>query len=149
MKIIHTSDWHLGCSLYGHKRYEESEAFLAWLSELLEEGNIDVLLVAGDIFAVWYYHKHAEWSDIKKLLPWTLAGLTLGLVVGNYINDSQFKALIGIIVLLCLGILLYTKKKDDKKNSPGGSQGSKFIAKSGKASGFSVKPHKAGGTRGS
>jgi len=50
MKIIHTSDWHLGCSLYGHKRYEESEAFLAWLSELLEEGNIDVLLVAGDIF---------------------------------------------------------------------------------------------------
>ncbi|HQW43781.1 MAG: hypothetical protein IPP02_13055 [Chitinophagaceae bacterium] len=41
------------------------------------------------------------------------------------------------------------KKKDDKKNSPGGSQGSKFIAKSGKASGFSVKPHKAGGTRGS
>ena len=50
MKIIHTSDWHLGCSLYGHKRYEESEAFLAWLSELLEEGNIDVLLVSGDIF---------------------------------------------------------------------------------------------------
>lgn len=50
MKIIHTSDWHLGCSLYGRKRYEEMEAFLAWLSELLEEENIDVLLVAGDIF---------------------------------------------------------------------------------------------------
>ena len=50
MKIIHTSDWHLGCSLYGRKRYEEMEAFLEWLSELLEEENIDVLLVAGDIF---------------------------------------------------------------------------------------------------
>jgi exonuclease SbcD len=50
MKIIHTSDWHLGCSLYGRKRYEEMEAFLAWLSELLEEENIDVLLVSGDIF---------------------------------------------------------------------------------------------------
>jgi exonuclease SbcD len=50
LKIIHTSDWHLGCSLYGRKRYEESEAFLAWLSELLETENIDVLLVAGDIF---------------------------------------------------------------------------------------------------
>ena len=50
MKIIHTSDWHLGCPIYGRKRYEEAEAFLDWLSELLEEENIDVLLVAGDIF---------------------------------------------------------------------------------------------------
>lgn len=41
------------------------------------------------------------------------------------------------------------KKKEDKKNSTGGSQGSKFIAKSGKTSNFSVKTHKAGGTRGS
>lgn len=41
------------------------------------------------------------------------------------------------------------QKKADKKDNLGGSQGSKFIAKTGKASGFSVKPHKAGGTRGS
>ena len=41
------------------------------------------------------------------------------------------------------------KKKDNKSTSPGNSQGSKFIAKPGKAGGFSQKPHKAGGTRGS
>jgi uncharacterized membrane protein YfcA len=76
------------------------------------------LLVTGDIFAVSYYRKNVEWSDIKKLLPWTIAGLTLGLVVGNYISDRQFKALIGIIVLVCLGILLYTQKKGDKKTVP-------------------------------
>lgn len=50
MRIIHSSDWHLGRSLYGRKRYEEHEAFLNWLLELLETENIDVLLVAGDIF---------------------------------------------------------------------------------------------------
>lgn len=50
MKIIHTSDWHLGRSLYGRKRYEEFEAFLHWLGDLLEEEKIDVLLVAGDVF---------------------------------------------------------------------------------------------------
>ena len=50
MKIIHTSDWHLGRSLYGRKRYEEFEAFLDWLGNMLEEENIDVLLVAGDVF---------------------------------------------------------------------------------------------------
>ena len=50
MRIIHTSDWHLGRSLYGRKRYEEYEAFLDWLAALLAEEKIDVLLVAGDIF---------------------------------------------------------------------------------------------------
>ncbi len=50
MKILHTSDWHLGRSLYGRKRYEEFAGFLDWLAHLLEQEHIDVLLVAGDIF---------------------------------------------------------------------------------------------------
>ncbi|RPJ14115.1 MAG: exonuclease subunit SbcD, partial [Desulfobacteraceae bacterium] len=50
MKIIHTSDWHIGRALYGRKRYEEFEAFLNWLAALMEKENIDVLLVAGDVF---------------------------------------------------------------------------------------------------
>jgi len=50
MKILHTSDWHLGSSLYGRKRYDEYESFLNWLSEYIENEDIDVLLVAGDIF---------------------------------------------------------------------------------------------------
>ena len=50
MRILHTSDWHIGRALYGRKRYEEFEAFLNWLAGLLEDENIDVLLVAGDVF---------------------------------------------------------------------------------------------------
>jgi exonuclease SbcD len=50
MKILHTSDWHLGSSLYGRKRYEEFEAFLKWLDTLLKKEHIDVFLIAGDIF---------------------------------------------------------------------------------------------------
>ncbi len=50
MKILHTSDWHLGRSLYGRKRYEEFSAFLDWLAKTIEEENIDALLVAGDVF---------------------------------------------------------------------------------------------------
>ncbi len=50
MKILHTSDWHLGRSLYGRKRYEESSAFLDWLNQTIEEEKIDALLVAGDVF---------------------------------------------------------------------------------------------------
>jgi exonuclease SbcD len=50
MKILHTSDWHIGRSLYGRKRYDEFEAFLDWLAHVIEEENINVLLVAGDVF---------------------------------------------------------------------------------------------------
>lgn len=50
LKILHTSDWHLGRSLYGRKRYDEFRSFLNWLYELILEENVDVLLIAGDIF---------------------------------------------------------------------------------------------------
>ena len=50
MKILHTSDWHIGRTLYGRKRYEEFEAFLSWLAETIQENSIDALLVAGDVF---------------------------------------------------------------------------------------------------
>lgn len=50
MNILHTSDWHLGRSLHGKKRYAEFEAFLTWLMATIEEHQIDALLVAGDVF---------------------------------------------------------------------------------------------------
>jgi DNA repair protein SbcD/Mre11 len=50
MKILHTSDWHLGRALHNRKRYDEYEAFLNWLTALIESEDIDALLVAGDVF---------------------------------------------------------------------------------------------------
>ncbi len=50
LKILHTSDWHLGRALYGQKRYEEFDALLAWMINTLQEQHIDVLLIAGDVF---------------------------------------------------------------------------------------------------
>ena len=50
MEVIHTSDWHLGRSLYGRRRHDEFEAFLDWLAAHIENGQVDVLLIAGDIF---------------------------------------------------------------------------------------------------
>ena len=50
MKLLHTSDWHVGRTLYGRKRYEEFEAFLTWLVEAIQKNEIDALLIAGDVF---------------------------------------------------------------------------------------------------
>lgn len=50
MRILHTSDWHLGKRLFKLDRSPEHEQFLNWLLGTLIEEKIDVLLIAGDIF---------------------------------------------------------------------------------------------------
>jgi len=50
MKVLHTSDWHIGRTLYGRKRYEEFEAFLNWLAGTIQQNEVNALLVAGDVF---------------------------------------------------------------------------------------------------
>jgi len=50
MKILHTSDWHLGRTLYGKKRYTEFQSFLDWMLQTILQEKPDILLIAGDIF---------------------------------------------------------------------------------------------------
>ena len=51
MKLLHTSDWHLGRTLYSKKeRHEEHAAFLNWLLKTIKDNSVDLLLIAGDIF---------------------------------------------------------------------------------------------------
>ena len=50
MKIIHTSDWHLGHRLHEQLQHEEQTRFLDWLHTYISENEIDVLLVSGDVF---------------------------------------------------------------------------------------------------
>lgn len=77
------------------------------------------MLLVGDLFAVWYYRESVEWKKVFLPLPWALAGLILGAVVGNYISDRTFLTLIGIIILVCLGILVYTEMKGKSIKVPG------------------------------
>jgi uncharacterized membrane protein YfcA len=69
------------------------------------------MLLVGDLFAIWYYRRSVEWKNVFTPLPWAFVGLALGVIVGNYISDKTFVILIGVIILLCLGILVYTEKK--------------------------------------
>lgn len=50
LKVLHTSDWHIGHTLGGKRRYEEHGAFLRWLAETIRKKDVHVLLVAGDVF---------------------------------------------------------------------------------------------------
>ena len=50
MRLLHTSDWHLGHLFCGRRRDGEFRDFLAWLLELIARESVDVLLIAGDLF---------------------------------------------------------------------------------------------------
>lgn len=50
MKILHTSDWHIGQYFYGYDRTYEHNCFFLWLKKTIKERQVDVMLVAGDVF---------------------------------------------------------------------------------------------------
>ncbi|RYE93297.1 MAG: exonuclease subunit SbcD, partial [Oxalobacteraceae bacterium] len=50
MRLLHTSDWHLGQTLHNFDRTWEHQRFLDWLLDTLVAEDIDALLIAGDIF---------------------------------------------------------------------------------------------------
>jgi len=54
MKILHTSDWHIGKKLYSKEFENEHLLFFDWLIETINNQNIDVLIIAGDIFDIAY-----------------------------------------------------------------------------------------------
>ena len=52
MKLIHTSDWHLGQKFLSHEREDEHRRALEWLLDLVKDEEPDALIVAGDIFDI-------------------------------------------------------------------------------------------------
>lgn len=94
MKILHTSDWHLGQNFMGKSRIEEHEAFLFWLIDVIKERKINLLLVSGDIFDTGtppnyalevYYNFLKQLSHIKTLN-------TTIITAGNHDSISTLKA---------------------------------------------------------
>ena len=50
MKILHTSDWHLGHVLYNYERTEEQILMLEQITRIVEEHKPDVFLLCGDVY---------------------------------------------------------------------------------------------------
>ena len=64
------------------------------------------ILIIADVFAVFYYHRHANWKHLLRALPWAMAGLLLALWIGNQVNDEQFKRMIAIIVFVSIALMI-------------------------------------------
>mgnify|MGYP002520555310 FL=1 len=94
MKILATSDWHLGNLFHGNDRLPEHKHFLKWLLEQIEEQKPDALLIAGDIFdngnpsaaAQTVYYEFL--ADATHLCP----NMQVIITAGNHDSASRLEA---------------------------------------------------------
>ena len=94
MKILATSDWHLGNLFHGNDRLPEHKHFLKWLLEQIAEQKTDALLIAGDIFdngnpsaaAQTVYYEFL--ADATQLCP----NMQVIITAGNHDSASRLEA---------------------------------------------------------
>ena len=69
-------------------------------------GIVLPLLCAADIMAVKYYHRHAQWPHVIKLMPWMVIGILVGVFVGKDLNEAIFRKVMATIIVLTVVIML-------------------------------------------
>ena len=93
MKILHTSDWHLGHTLYNYDRSREQQAFLKQLTRIVAEEMPDAMVVSGDI-----YHYSTPSASTQKMytdgmleIHRVCPGMTIVVTAGNHDSSSKLE----------------------------------------------------------
>ncbi len=106
MKFIHTSDWHIGKNLEGHSRLQEQEKFCDDFIKIVESNELDMVIIAGDVYDTSNPSSAAEKLFYKTVCKLADNGKRCVLVIaGNHDNPERLEAISplakeqGIIVL--------------------------------------------------
>ena len=97
MRILHTSDWHVGRSLHRISRLDETRAALTEISEIAEREQVDAIVVCGDVFENLSPTAEAEDVVYEALERFSIQGLSIVLVTGNHDHPGRWKALTNIL----------------------------------------------------
>uniref|UniRef100_A4XY74 Nuclease SbcCD subunit D n=1 Tax=Ectopseudomonas mendocina (strain ymp) TaxID=399739 RepID=A4XY74_ECTM1 len=89
MRILHTSDWHLGQHFMGKTRQAEHQAFCAWLLEQVRSHAVDVLLIAGDVFDTGAPPSYAREQYYRLVVELRDAGCALVVLGGNHDSPAM------------------------------------------------------------
>lgn len=93
MRVLHTSDWHLGKSLEGFSRLEEQEEFIEEFTQKVEEQDVDLVIIAGDIYDNGNPPARAENLFYNALKRISNGGKRAILVIaGNHDNPERLVA---------------------------------------------------------
>lgn len=116
MRLLHTSDWHLGQNFMGQSRAKEHKAFLGWLLKIIKEQKIDVLVVAGDIYDTGTppnYARQIYYNFLKELA--SLKSLTTTIITaGNHDSITTLHASKELLELLNIHVITTGGKSEEE-----------------------------------
>jgi len=132
VRILHTSDWHLGVSTGHVSRSEEQQWFLDWLLDTLEAREVDALVVAGDVFDAMHPSAEAQALYYRFLARVERAGVRDVVVVGgNHDSPSHLdapRALLETVDIHVVGGVPATDDRLDRMIAPLHARGSGEVA---------------------
>lgn len=105
MKLLHTSDWHVGKRLKGESRLEEHARVLAEIAGVAREEAVDVIVVAGDVYESAAPAPDAQAVALQALLHLRDTGAKVVVIAGNHDNPHQFEALRPVMAELDITML--------------------------------------------
>lgn len=76
----------------------------------LSSGIMLPMLCLADVMGVWYYHRHASWPHLRKLIPWAVLGIVVGTAVGGMINDETFKLVMMVIIVISIVVMIWMER---------------------------------------
>jgi DNA repair protein SbcD/Mre11 len=108
VRILHTSDWHVGKVLKGRDRHDEHEAVLRSIVGAARTHEVDLVLVAGDLFETSAPTAKSQGLVMRTLLALREDGRQVVVIAGNHDNagliDSVYRPVLGELGLHVLGL---------------------------------------------
>ena len=92
MRILHTSDWHVGRTVRGRSRADEHRAVLAEIAGIAHDREVDLILVAGDQFDTAAPSAESEAIVYRALLDLAATGAHVVVLAGNHDNPRRWAA---------------------------------------------------------
>ncbi len=113
MRLLHTSDWHIGRTLHGTELLAEQEAVLAGLARVVAEESVDVVLVAGDV-----YDRAVPSADATAVLDRVVgrllaAGAAVVMTPGNHDSARRLGTFSGLLSAAGLHVRASTGRLDE------------------------------------
>lgn len=93
MKLLHTSDWHVGKQLRGQSRADEHRAVLAEITGIATAHEVDLVVVAGDLFDTASPSPEAQGIVYDTLLGMAATGAQVMVIAGNHDNAHGLRVL--------------------------------------------------------
>jgi exonuclease SbcD len=99
VKLLHTSDWHVGKAIRGHSRADEHQAVLTEIAGIADEHDVDLVVVAGDLFDSSTPNPESEDIVYRSLLQLAGADRTVAIIAGNHDNARRLRAIAPLLAL--------------------------------------------------